>query len=521
MAIAFDFGQSDLELYAADSRVYLSPFNGTSPLTSLEDTAAGGIDNTKIGGSTKLQSVGNYEKKAGVKLSNKPTINKIMSAGHGSPTAYLPSEAEKGITYDPQQVTLRNLQLAWGFTPSAVSTVSSKGGFTIAIPELPAMSQWRCAVLAQQTYNGKDVFMYWIANKAIVSDRNDVDLVDSDVIKHGVSLGFVTDPAVGVPVIFGMCGAGLPDLVAATADGSLYPATTGITVLPTTKALTVAAGANHTQQLAVSDSNLVDRTAVATYVSSDVTKVTVSTTGLMTGVATGTGVTVTASYMGFTAVCTNSITSPPIAPEPPCSMQGVSGATSLLRKAVMAGKRLKLVMSERLMKLHVDTNCPEPYEVADGVFVKPPGRKRREAMNAAEMRIYVASSLLNEAANRNIPPAPPEPKKAVEQNAVAEWQAAKDEWDLQVKATEAEMNQFSEQITTARADYDKAFFGDAYDTVIELFDDEDLPVQLWDEFVTDIKSEFLPSGKQLPDDGTCPECGQVVDEEQAGKAQTS
>jgi hypothetical protein len=172
-------------------------------------------------------------------------------------------------------------------------------------------------------------------------------------------------------------------------------------------------------------------------------------------------------------------------------------------------------MSERLMKLHVDTNCPQPYEVADGVFVKPPSRKRREEMNNAEMRIYLATSLLNEAANRNIPPAPSEGKTGE-----AEWKAAKAEWDLQVKASQDEMNGFSEQITNARTDYDKAFFGDAYDTVIELFDDEDLPVQLWDEFVTDIKNEFLPTAK-LPEDGTCAECGQVVDEEQAGKLQAS
>jgi hypothetical protein len=309
MAIAFDFAQPDLELWAADSRVYHAPFSGTTPLLTLEDPAAGGIDRTKIGAGTKFAYVGNYEKKAGVKLSNKPTINKIMSAGRGSPTAYIPSEAEKGITYDPQQLNLLNLQLAWGFTPSAISTVSSKGGFTIGLPELPAMSQWRTVVLAQTTYNAKDVFFYWIANKSLVSDRQDINVLDSDTLNHPVSLGFLTDPSVGVPVIFGMCGAGLQDLVAATSDGSLYQASTATTIAPTTKALTVAVGANHTQQLTVTDSNGVDRTATATYLSSDVTKVTVSATGLMTAVATGTGINVTATYGAFTSPpCVCSIT---------------------------------------------------------------------------------------------------------------------------------------------------------------------------------------------------------------------
>lgn len=309
MAIAFHLGQSDLELAACDTRVLLAPRSGTSPLLNIEDASAGGIDQAKVGAASKYISVGNHEKRAGVKLSNKPTINDIKSAGHGSPTRKLASEAAKGIMYTPQELKLINLQNSWGFTPSAVSSVSSKGGFTIGIPELPARTQWRAVLIAWDSYNGKDIFMYWIANLAEVGDRDDVSAVDSDTLNHGVSLEFLTEPSVGLPVIFGMCGAGLPDLVAATADGSIYPATTGVTVAPTTKALTVSAGANHTQQLTVTDSNGVDRTATATYLSSDVTKVTVSTTGLMTGVATGTGINVTATYGAFTSLpCVCSVT---------------------------------------------------------------------------------------------------------------------------------------------------------------------------------------------------------------------
>lgn len=303
MSINFQLGQSDFELAACDGRVLLAPFVGTAPLFNIEDAVAGGIDQLKVGSSSKFQTVGNYEKRQGVKLSNKPTINKIMSSGKGSPTRNLPSEAAKGITYTPQEMKLINLQNAWGFTPDQVSSVSTKGGFTIAIPELPARTQWRCVYIAWDSFNGKDIFMYWIANKVEVGDRDDVSGVDSDVFTHGVSLEFLNDNAVGDPVIFGMCGAGLQDLVAANADGSLYPAATGITLAPTTAAITAATGINHTKQLTVTDSNGLDRTAVSTFLSADVTKATVSNTGLITGVAAGGPINVTATYMGLSAQC--------------------------------------------------------------------------------------------------------------------------------------------------------------------------------------------------------------------------
>ena len=307
MGIAFQYGQPDLELAACDTRVLLAPRRSTAPLLTLEDATNGGIDQAKVGVGSRFVTVGNHEKKAGVKLSNKPTVNDIMSAGQGSATRKLASESKKGITYTPQELKLINLQNSWGFQPSAISAVSTKGGFTIAIPELPARIQWRCALIAWDTYAGQDIFMYWLANLAEVGDRDDIGAVDSNVLEHGVSLEFMTDPAVGVPVIFGMCGPGVPLLAAAVADGSLYQTASGITVTPTTAAVTVAAGPSKTKQLAVTDSNNIDRTASATFTSDTPAKATVSATGLITGVAAGSA-TVTSSWNGFTATTAVTVT---------------------------------------------------------------------------------------------------------------------------------------------------------------------------------------------------------------------
>lgn len=293
-------GQPDLELAAVTPRVLLAPRTTSAPLLTIEDVSLGGLDATKVGyGTSPFVTVGNYEKKAGVKLSNKPTLNKIMSAGYGTATRNMFSESGKGITYVPQETNFVNLQNAWGFTPDALSAPSAKGGITIAIPELPARLQWRCVLIAADTNpnTGKPIYLYWIANLAEVADRQDINAIDSDVFTTGVTLDFKTDPAVSVPVIFGICGDGFVDLND-TANTGLYPTITSITntVTPTGTAMTVAAGAGHTRQLKVVDNNAEDRTLQSTYASSDVTKATVSASGLVTAVAVGSPV-ITATYV--------------------------------------------------------------------------------------------------------------------------------------------------------------------------------------------------------------------------------
>lgn len=291
-------GQSDLELAGCDTAVLLAPYTSTPPLTDLEDTTNGGLDATKL---AKFVTVGNYEKKAGVKLSNKPTLNKIMSAGKGTPTRLLFSEAEKGIAYTPQETNLTNLQNAWGFTPDALSAPSVKGGVTVAIPELPANLLWRAVLLSWDTFNDKDIIQYWIANKVAIGERQDINLTDSDVATYPVQLYFLNDHAVGVPVIYGVCGDGWLDLNGFNNTG-MYPPITGITVTPASASLTAATGSGHTKQLTVKDSNNEDRTTQASYTSSDTSMATVSNGGLVTGVSAGSA-TITVSYQGFTATC--------------------------------------------------------------------------------------------------------------------------------------------------------------------------------------------------------------------------
>jgi hypothetical protein len=111
-------------------------------------------------------------------------------------------------------------------------------------------------------------------------------------------------------------------------------------------------------------------------------------------------------------------------------------------------------------------------------------------MSEAETRIYVYRALLQQALTRG-----------------------EDQEDA-----ESAMNALTAEVTKASEDYDRAFFGDAYEAVVKYFEDDAIPVQMWTAFVEDIRSEFLPA---VPEDGKCPTCGHVEDEEALGKAPES
>lgn len=212
-------GQSDLELAACDAAVLLRPYAGNPVLTTLE-ASGGGLDATKLNTASGFVTVGNWTKRDGVKLSNNPTINDIKSHGKGTPTRKIASEAEKSITYVPQETKVINLQNAWGFLPGDVKGPTATGGVRVYIPELPARTLWQAVLLTWDSYNGLDIFKYWIANKAEVGKRTDMSMTDSDVDTYGVTLDFTSHPGLpGVPVIFGLCGPGWLSLLNSTNSG--------------------------------------------------------------------------------------------------------------------------------------------------------------------------------------------------------------------------------------------------------------------------------------------------------------
>lgn len=160
-------------------------------------------------------------------------------------------------------------------------------------------------------------------------------------------------------------------------------------------------------------------------------------------------------------------------------------------------------------------------------------------MHDAEMQLFLYQQLLATAlgaATAAAPPAPPEaiapePAALVDdptdeqrvdyQKALAAWlirqsyeSAAKD-WADRREAAESTIESLKDKTDSATEAYDRAFFGDAYDAVVEYF--EEKPT-LWDLFIPDIKAEFLP---KAPVNGKCASCGTVIDEDAAKKAPAS
>lgn len=184
-------------------------------------------------------------------------------------------------------------------------------------------------------------------------------------------------------------------------------------------------------------------------------------------------------------------------------------AAQKTRKNVMT-----TALSARLLELNAETNDPQPYPVTETIVVQPPTRTRRTAMNNAEQKLFVLRGLLGSALNRSTvgPPVLVEDPTDEQREAFKVDQA---EWLSMTSAAKVQADNLTDQIVSVTQDYERAFFGAAYDDVIEFFEDKP---NLWDKFIPDIKAEFLPPA---PDNGVCPACGRVDDEEAADRAPKS
>lgn len=244
--------------------------------------------------------LGLHAKSSGGRLNNGQTINDIRSHGVGGPTRQIPTERNVTAGLDAQETHRRNLQNYWGGDFSNV-VPDAAGGIHLDVPDLPLNLLSRVVLYGRDDFQGLPIHMAWIGNCVNISETSEQQMQDAELAMYPYVMNFMTDEGAYGPISIEIFGEGW-DLINQMSDTGFQPPVEGIDVTPDTKTLTVSAGANHTQQLVVEDSNGVVRTSQATYSTSDGTKVTVSSTGLMTGVATGSA-TVTATYNGFTDTC--------------------------------------------------------------------------------------------------------------------------------------------------------------------------------------------------------------------------
>lgn len=205
--------------------------------------------------------------------------------------------------------------------------------------------------------------------------------------------------------------------------------------------------------------------------------------------------------------------------------------------------------SERLRKLLVDV--PKPYVLPNGVSIPPLTKRRNDIMSDALSVISAQGRILQAASTRSMgrrpeyPPFPaaPEPpapnakpaqvavyektigvyEQAVREHPklVAEWETQVQVWDQKVEAHNQLIDQINTRIEQEQARYEHELFGPVYEEAMAYLNEVTIPE--WNAIITDIRQEFGldPKPNQLPDNGQCPACGSVVDEEQAGKAPKS
>lgn len=156
----------------------------------------------------------------------------------------------------------------------------------------------------------------------------------------------------------------------------------------------------------------------------------------------------------------------------------------------------------RFAELLTEIDLDEPYEVTEDVVIQPPTKARMGLVITAQTAYIIARGQLESMMS---PLLDGEGKPLLNE--------AKQPILPQISREELEG---LERLTNKAAeDYDRALFGDAYDDVMAL--SQNWTGKMWNAFYEDVQDRFLP----VPNSGRCPTCGNIVDQEEAGKAQES
>jgi|SRR5262245_26906358 len=193
--------QEELELAARDMTLLTCPFVGTTALTTLE-----AVDGT-LEIPPEYVSVGLHTKEDGVALGQNIEMVQIRSHGFAGPTREWANQREITLGVIPQETNRGNLEKYWGADWADV-VPSSTGGVVMVLPELPLNLRYRCIALAWDDFEGEDIYIYWIMNKVTISNRDNQQAVDNNVLRYPYTFSAKFDKVVGSPASFGICGPG-------------------------------------------------------------------------------------------------------------------------------------------------------------------------------------------------------------------------------------------------------------------------------------------------------------------------
>lgn len=152
----------------------------------------------------------------------------------------------------------------------------------------------------------------------------------------------------------------------------------------------------------------------------------------------------------------------------------------------------------RFAELLTEIDEPEPYEVVEGVTIYPPTKSQMGLVVSAQTAYLIARGQLE---SMMAPITDEEGKPVLDETGQP----------IMPRLDRESMEQLERITSKAAEDYDRALFGEAYDDIMRL--SQGWTSKVWNAFYEDVQNRFLP----VPQDGLCPTCGQVVDQEEAGK----
>src|SRR5690349_13930559 len=257
-------------------------------LLTVEDPATGDLVDLPA-----YRSAGILQKDAGLSITSNIDSSDIEGYGEVEPVRTIITKRTTAFNASFIETNREVIEKFWGVELDSTNlTVSPQGGVTVKAPVRPKNVFYRCILLGQDEVKGEDLYPYWILPQVKLADVDNIDANDHDAIQYKMTFQALRDPEVGSPGLQGWYRPGWQLLVD---KSGFVAAPTAIAATPDPASVTVAAGANHTKQLSVLASNGINRTPSSTYVSADPTKATVSSTGLITGVAAG-STTITVTY---------------------------------------------------------------------------------------------------------------------------------------------------------------------------------------------------------------------------------
>ena len=259
----------------------------TSTLDTLEDPATG--DLVALEG---YRSAGLIEKGAGVDIGNDSDSTDIEGYGDAEPVRNIINKRTVTFQATFLETNITTLEQYWGTSFSSV-VPSTHGGIVLEAPSLPKNVYYRCVLLGQDDVDDSALYPYWIMPEVKLEKVDNQGLMEDGMIAYNLTFKAFKDSVAGYSVAQGFCGPGWTHLVS---RAGFVAAPTALTVSAATGDLSISATGPEDVQLKVMGDNGVNYTPLCSFSSATPAKATVSSSGMVTAVATGTSV-ITARYL--------------------------------------------------------------------------------------------------------------------------------------------------------------------------------------------------------------------------------